>query len=182
MEKEKKNDKFHKDVLEKVEKTINNVVETGISLENVDFLYKLVDIHKDICNEEYWKIKKEDIEMRYKNYGRDPYGENEMGNYGLEGNYGRRSRDSRGRYTGRGQDMKYRGEETLGEMYRNYQGYSEGKEEYGRGNYGAKEDTMESLDYMMQSVVEFVKMLEKDATSQDEVDLIKHYTKKISGM
>lgn len=161
--------KIFTEVLETVEKTIKNVVDMGISMENVDFLFKLVDIHKDICNEDYWKAKKEDLKMRYRNYGRSSYGENrDMGDA-----YGRRSRDSRGRY---------KGEHALDEMYGNYQRYSEGKEHLSRGNYGAKNDTMDSLEYMLESVVDFVKMLEQDATSQDEVDLIRHYTKQISDM
>lgn len=172
-----------KKVTEETEKLICDILESGIHMENIDFLDKLIDIHKDIANEDYWKTKKEDIEMRYKAYGRNQYGEHDsMGNYGLEGNYGRRRRDSRGRYMERGRDTKYQGEETLSEMYRNYQGYHEGREEYGRGNYGAKEDAMESLDYMLQSVVEFIQMLEQDATSQEEVNLIKKYTRQISEM
>ena len=122
--------------------------------------------------------------MRYRNYGRN-YGENEYNNYGEysnQGNYGRRSRDSRGRYTERGRDAKYRGEEMMNEMYQNYQDYSESREEYGRGNYGAKEDTMKSLDYMLQSVVQFIEMLQQDANSQEEVELIKKYTRHISQM
>ena len=162
MEENKKD--WCKEVSEQVEKIIQTFTDEGINSGNVDYLYKLVDIHKDLANEKYWKTKEEDMKMRYRE------------------NYGRRSRDSRGRYTARGRDDKYRGEDTLSEMYRNYEGYSEGREQYSRGNYGAKEDTMESLDYMMQSVVEFVQMLEQDASSQEEVDLIKHYTKKISDM
>ena len=41
---------------------------------------------------------------------------------------------------------------------------------------------MKSLEYMLESVVEFMEMLKQDATSQEEVELIKHYSKKISQM
>ena len=112
--------------------------------------------------------------MRYREYG-------EYGNYGNE--YGRRSRDSRGRYTARGQgSRRYRGDDMMDEMYRGYHEYSEGKEEMNMGNYGAKNDTMKSLDYMLQSVVEFIEMLKKDAGSQEEVELIQEYTRHISEM
>ena len=50
------------------------------------------------------------------------------------------------------------------------------------GSYGAKEDAMKALDYMMKSVVQFIQMLEEDASSQEEIQLIKKYTKKISEM
>lgn len=47
-------------VLEKVESKINELVGTeGVKKENVDYLYKLVDIHKDLKNEKYWKVKEE---------------------------------------------------------------------------------------------------------------------------
>lgn len=60
-----------KEQVEQVEKTLNDkikeavegkiekLLETGIQASNVDYFGKLVDIHKDIENEEYWKIKKE---------------------------------------------------------------------------------------------------------------------------
>lgn len=60
-----------KEQMEQVEKTLNDkikeavegkiekLLETGIQASNVDYFGKLVDIHKDIENEEYWKIKKE---------------------------------------------------------------------------------------------------------------------------
>lgn len=111
--------------------------------------------------------------MRYREYG-------EYGNYGNE--YGRRGRDSRGRYTARGYDTKYRGEEMMNDMHEAYQEYSDGKEEMNMGNYNAKADTMKSLDYMMKSVVDFIKMLKKDANSQEEVQLIQDYTRHISEM
>jgi len=47
-------------VLEKVESKITELINTeGIKRENVDYLYKLVDIHKDLKNEKYWKVKEE---------------------------------------------------------------------------------------------------------------------------
>jgi len=52
-------------VIEKVETKIDELIKThGIKKENVDYLYKLVDIHKDLKNEEYWKVKEEYYEIR----------------------------------------------------------------------------------------------------------------------
>ena len=45
-------------LLEKVEKKISELITTnGIKKDNVDYIYKLVDIHKDLKNENYWKVK-----------------------------------------------------------------------------------------------------------------------------
>ena len=70
----------------------------------------------------------------------------------------------------------------IDDMHRSYRMYSDGREQYNRGNYGAKQDTMQSLEYMLESVVDFVEMLKDEAGSQEEMELIKHYTKKISEM
>ena len=129
-------------------------------------------------NEDYWETKKGAIEMNYREYG-EGYSEG-------YGNYGRRRRDSRGRYmAGRGGNRggrSYQGEEALEDMQEQYQRYSEGKEDMNMGNYGAHSSTMKSLEYMLESVVEFIEMLKKDAGSQEEVELIKKYTREISEM
>lgn len=42
-----------------VETELKGALEEGIQQDNIDDIGKLVDIHKDIENEEYWKIKEE---------------------------------------------------------------------------------------------------------------------------
>lgn len=153
------------------ERLMECILEEGISSDNVELLGEIVDIHKDLANEEYWKNKEEVMNMRYSNYGRDYQRE------GQSERYGRRRRDSRGRYMESGRDSQYRGHDMIDEMSEHYGNYSEG-----RGRYGAKEDTMMSLEYMLESMVDFVEMLQQDADSQEEVNLIRKYTKKISEM
>lgn len=156
---------------EKVEEQLNKLAETGITKENVDTIYKLVDIHKDIENEEYWKKKGEMMDMRYR-------GDEEYGNY-MRGDYsGGRSRDGMGRYT---RGRRYRGEDTIDEMHDHYMRYSESKES-GRGSYGHESTTMKSLEYMLESVVEFLEMLKRDAGSEEEMELIREYGRKIGNM
>lgn len=175
---------IHTQTKEETEKIIKDILDDGITNDNIDYLYKVIDIHKDLANEEYWKEKEDN--MRYRNSGRGMYGNYDMmDNYGrrdYDDSYGRRRRDSRGRFMERGRDRKYRGEEPMEDMYENYHMYLDGKDQYDRGNYGAKEDTMKSLKYMLESVVCFFDMLKEDATSQDEVELIKKYAREISEM
>lgn len=158
-------------IKEETERIMKKIAEEGLNNENIEILDKVVDIHKDLANEEYWKNKEEVMNMRYSNYGRDSYRE------GQSERYGRRRRDSRGRYMESGRGSQYRGHDMIDEMSEHYGNYSEG-----RGRYGAKEDTMMSLEYMLESMVDFVEMLKEDAESQEEVNLIKKYTKKISEM
>lgn len=149
-----------------VEKLIKTVTENGLQASNVQLLYQLIDIHKDIENEKYWKNKEEN-----NMYMRDDYRNDYRGG---------RSRDSRGRYMGDRRSESYRGQRVLDEMYDGYRNYSDGREEYDRGNYGAKGETMKSLEYMLESVTAFIEMLQHDAGSQEEVDMIKKYTRRIS--
>ena len=150
---------------EKVENGIKNIAENGIEREELDTLYKLVDIHKDLANEEYWEKKKEVIEMRYRGYDRE--------------DYGRRMRDSRGRYMARGRGRgNYGNEEPMEEMYEAYQEYSEGREQYGHDDKG----TMKALEYMLEAGVDFFEKLKEEAGSEQELNMIKHYARKISEM
>lgn len=156
-----------------VEEKINTIIgDEGIQMGNLDMLGKLIDIHKDLSNEDYWNKKKEVMEMRYREYG-DEYSYDNYGRRGVPGTGRGRGR----RYSERGRDSRYRGEETMDNMYGAYQDYSEGKERYGH-----HPSTIKSLDYMLKSVVEFIEMLKEDAGSQEEIQLIQKYTQEISDM
>lgn len=52
-----------KEIYEKLNKQIEekicNVIDAGIQTNNIDVLGKLIDIHKDLANEKYWKKKEE---------------------------------------------------------------------------------------------------------------------------
>lgn len=141
-----------------IEKTLGDISNEGISRDNVDYVFKLVDIHKDLNQEDYWEVKK----MYYRDSRRYDYDRDDM-------SYGRgRRRDSRGRY--KGHDM-------IDEMSDYYGEYMETRD--GR-SYGGREDSIKSLDYMMASVYDFVCMLEQDAKSDEEMDIIRKYARKIS--
>ena len=144
-----------------LEEKICNILDEGIQPNNIEMLDMLVDIHKDIANEEYWE-RKENY-MRYGNYDRRY---DDM-------SYGARRRDSRGRYMGH---------DKIDRMYDDYGRYMEGRDRANRGDYGAKSDALKSLEYMLESMVDFVEMLKHDATSQEEVQLIQEYTRHIAEM
>ena len=151
---------------EKVEEHINKFVEQGIQTSNIDFVYKLVDIHKDIANEKYWKIKEEKY-MNYRNYGED-YGRRYGGEYGRRGVPG----------SGRG---RYRGRDPMMEMQESYDEYSEEYDEMNRGNYGAEGGMVKSAESIMKSVTEIVEEL-SEADVPEVKHIIQKYAKKISEM
>lgn len=156
------------ELIEKVEGQLKLLNEEGVNPSNVDYIYKLIDVHKDLKNEDYWKEK---INMYRENYGNDSYGRrrDSRGRY-MESGYGRRGVPGSGR-------GRYRGEEMMDEMYSNYGEYSEG-----RDNYGADQETMKSLEKMLDSVKKFMKHLEKEASSQQEVEMIKETANEIAMM
>lgn len=158
MEEEKQ--QIEEKILKCTEQIMQQIAIEGIRCDNVDFLFKVVDIHKDLKNEIYWKEK---LDMRYREYN--------------DGNYGRRARDSRGRYmegnsygrrgvpgTGRG---RYRGEEILDEIMEKYQDYSDNHE-----NYGADNETMGSYKQMIKSFKDFFKHLKKEAVTPEQMDML----------
>lgn len=170
MEEENKNEETKEDVLIKtkseVERIIKQITEEGLQTANVELLYKLIDIHKDIENEKYWKKKEEN--MMYRDYD----------NYS-----GGRSRDSRGRYmdsygrrgvpgTGRG---RYRGYDYIDEMGEHYGNYSEGRDTYGNDH-----ETEKSFDKMLQSLEDFTYLIMQEADSPDKVEKVKRTARKIS--
>lgn len=175
MENENKEKDWCEEFTEKVEQQIKEISAEGVNTGNVDYLYRLVDIHKDLKNEEYWKEK---IDMYREGYG----------NYGDYNDYnGGRRRDSRGRYmegesygrrgvkgTGRG---RYRGEEMMDEMAYHYGNYNEGREQY-----GADEETMKSFKYMLKSFKDYYKHLKEEASSQQEVKMLEDVAREISEM
>lgn len=176
MEEENKIEETKEDVLIKtkseVERIIKQITENGLQTANVEILYKLIDIHKDIENEKYWKEKEEESMYR----GRDFF---------MDDSYnGGRSRDSRGRYmdgsygrrgvpgTGRG---RYRGYDMIEEMGEHYGDYSEG-----RDNYGNDRETEKSFDKMLQSLEDFTYLIMQEADSQDKIEKVRKTARKIS--
>lgn len=60
MEENKKEEKnTMESIKDLIEVELKSLLEVGIQQDNIDNIGKLVDIHKDIENEEYWKKKKE---------------------------------------------------------------------------------------------------------------------------
>ena len=170
LEKEESVDVLDK-LKEETESVICDILEDGIKMDNIDFLYKVIDVKKDIA-----EIEKEEQEMMYGNYGNyDNYDE-----YDRSYNGGRR-RDSRGRYMegnsyGRREyDTKYRGHDMLDEMNYSYGAYSDNNE---YGNYG--ETSTKELKKMLDCNIALIEHLKKNAKSQEEIEIIDRKVQEMS--
>lgn len=188
---EQKEQEWCKITTQKIEEQIKNLNEEGIQPNNIKYLSELVDVHKDLANEIYWK-EKIDMYRESGNYGN--YGEySEGGSYGRrgvpgsgrgrynEGSYNEGGYSEGGSYgrrgvkgTGRG---RYRGEEMMDEMMYHYGNYSEGREQY-----GADQETMKSFKYMLKSFKDYYKHLKQEASSQQEVKMLEDVAREISEM
>jgi len=149
---------MHEKLEKKTEESINKILDEGITTNNLDHLYKLVDIYKD---------GKEIENMNYGNYGeyngrgpghgsygRDEYG---RGRYGEYGNYGEN-------YGRRGYDMKYRGDDSLDRMSGEYGRYMESRQRYGAGS----QESDKSFHYMVKALEDFVMVLKEEAETPQQ--------------
>lgn len=144
-----------KELKQKAEEKIKEILENDITPNNIEHLYQLVDILKDT---------KEVESMNYGNYygnygnysgrrpGYDSYGYGEYDEYG-RGSYGRR-----------GRDMKYRGDDELDRMYGEYGRYQESRTRYGAGD----QETDKSFHYMVKSLEDFIKVLYEEAETPQQ--------------
>lgn len=181
MEENKQNEKevrLNDKVKKQVEEQIKKISDEGIQESNIALLYRLIDIHKDLENEDYWSVKKEGIEMMryddyYPNYGRRGMPGTGRGRYG-DGSYGRRGVPGSGR-------GRYRGDYAIDEMRDHYMNYSDANEETMRGNYGAEGEMIKSVEGIMKNIYEIVEEL-SETDSPDVEQIIKKYARKISEM
>lgn len=123
---------------ETTKKSIEKILNEGLTTNNLDYLYKLAKINH---------IAKEDKDM-YSDYGR--YGRTP--GHGSYGEYGRR-----------GYDMKYRGDESLDRMVGEYGRYQESK-----SRYGASEETDKSFHYMVKALEDFIMVLKEEADTPEQ--------------
>ena len=132
-------------IIEKMEESIKNLLDQGLTTSNVDNLLKLSKIKH---------YAKEDKEMNYG--GRRP-GYDTYGNYRNYGNYGVR-----------GYDMRYRGDEAIDRMSGEYERYMES-----RSRYGAGEETDKSYHYMVKALEDFINVLYEEAETEPQKQMLR---------
>lgn len=172
MEEEKKEEKEYcfENIKAVVTKELKQYSSTELNEEDLDIMYKLVDVIKDLENIDYWNCKKEAIKMRYEDYPEGRYSEGRYGRRGVPG-------------TGRGRYRDYSdGEEMIEDMRESYGAYSESRNAYRRGNYSAGQDSMEALEDTMRLFTEFAQKMIQEVDSPEAKQIIKKHLRKISQM
>ena len=140
-------------LLEKVEKALESALNNDIQASNVEYIYKLVDIHKDIYEEKYYKKEGKDMYRGYEGYS--------------EG-YGRRGVPG----SGRGRYRRYRGDDIMEEMQEHYGRYMEGR------GYGSQEED-KSFRYMIKTYKDFGMHIAEEANTQEQREMLKRATDEI---
>ena len=144
---------MHEKLEKKAEESIDKILKEGITTNNLDHLYKLVDIYKDAKEVESMNYGNySGRRAGYDTYGRDSYGRDNYEEYGRD-NYGRR-----------GYDMKYRGDDSLDRMSGEYGRYMESRERYGAGS----QETDKSFMYMVKALEDFIMVLKEEAETPQQ--------------
>ena len=138
------------EVIKKMEESIKNLLEQGLTTANVDNLVKLSKIKH---------YAKEDEQMNYN--GRRP-------GYDTYGDYYRNYRGYNEDYRARGRDMRYRGDEHIDRMANEYDRYQES-----RSRYGAGEETDKSYHYMVKALEDFIRVLYEEADSEQQKQMLR---------
>ena len=148
---------MEEELIKKTKEQIKQIIDDDINPNNVEHLYKLVDIYKDIKEVECMNYG--NYGRSYGEYGRGSYGEyNGYGNYGNYGEYGRES------YGARGRGRRYRGDDYMDRMSGEYGRYMENRERYGAGS----QETDKSFHYMVKALEDFVMVLKEEAETPQQ--------------
>lgn len=143
------------DVFEKVKKeTLKKLEEeiTANKLNNVEIVYKLVDILKDLN-----QLEGKENEDMYRDYGE--YGDN----------YGRRGVPG----TGRRRYRRYRGDDMMEEMQDHYSRYMEGR------SYGSPESD-KAFKYMVKTYEDFGMHIGEIAETPEQKEMLCRASEKVS--
>lgn len=146
------------ETIKSLEKYIESCGKVELDSVDVDYLFKVTDIYKDLK------------EVENMNNGRE-YNRG----YGDYNDYGREYNE----YSRRGVDSKYRASSYMDGMRGSYEAYEEDRNEYNtNGNYGAKEDGLKDLDAMLHYNHKLIKYIKETATSPEEKEIVKkHFNK-----
>lgn len=151
-------------ILDNVQSEIRQIGEQGINANNIDVLFKLVDIEKDI------------YEIKEKQKG----GGSMMRGYFERDNYDSRSRDRGGRYMERPRMRDDRIYQHLDRIMEGADDYQYGRDRY-RDN-GSQDRMEEGLEKLMYAVCVFVESMCDFAETPEEKEIIRRHIQKIKNV
>jgi len=163
---------------ENAEKELKAIEEKGLSQNNLDNAYKLVEIMKGVDKIDMMQDGGEYSRDRYsrdmEDYGRDDYSRNDYDN----GNSYRRGRNQRtGQYMHRPNYSRLSGDDT--DMDR----YKEMKRQYSNARDGeSKGKMLDALEDFAAGVTGMLRQILRDADCREEREIVKKYAREIVEM
>lgn len=173
-----------------IEQELDKIAEKGLTTSNLETVYKLVDMYKDLKNTEYWDQKGEYYEYVLSEmqggYSHDGYAMDED-EYSMRG----RKRDRMGRYSrndgmmhddrmrrgGRRDYFMNAGRDTM------YDRYMDSKMSYRSDkSMDSKQKLMDSLEDYMDDFTEKIKEMSRDADTAEERELINKFMTKLQNI
>lgn len=170
-------------LLEKVKKELEQIAQQGLTGNNLDITFKLVDIAKDLG--EIQKTEKGGRQMgQYDAYGRtyrdsytDDYRNSSYDRMYRDGEYGRRGVPGSGRGGYRGDDRFTR---SLDRLYEGVEDYQYGRDRYMHG--GSEQQMIDGLENMMYAVCILIETAMDAADTPEAKEAIHKHLKKIKSM
>lgn len=164
---------MHK-LYEDVKRELREIDENGITANNLEAVYKLVDIAKDLC--EIKKCEEEEMEKRgrHSGYGNYSYMDRSYEGYGIRD--GRR--DDYDPYGNSYPKMRYnnvdpRMTEFVNRIMEDSDMYAYGRQKYRES--GNRERMHDGLDKLMYSICAFVKGIEEFAETPEEKEIVRKH-------
>lgn len=172
-------------ILENVQREMKQIGEQGINANNIDVLYKLVDIEKDIYEiKEKQKEGGKDSMMRGGYMDRDNYGARGRDGRYMDGRGGGNSSGysdggygARGNYRGGYDDRIYQHLDRIMEGADDYQ--------YGRDRYrdsGSQDRMEEGLEKLMYALCVFIESMADFAETPEEKEIIRRHIQKMKNL
>lgn len=152
-------------LLDNIDKELCCIAEQGINNGNIENLFKLIDIKKDIVT---INAMEDEAEMRY--YDDNPYSYFESGS-----RYGRGNGMSNMTRRYRGRDNRFN--ERLERIMEGADAYQYGRDRYRDGGSGERME--EGLEELMYAVCTFVESISDFAETPEEKEIIRKHIQKI---
>lgn len=168
-----------------LEDKIQEYADRGLTTANVDLVYKMADILKDMKNIAYWDVKSTYYEDQLGSGYSGDYPDNYSSADGYSG--ARRRRDSRGRYSRdsgeRGYSYDSGGRDYTDRDDEMYSRYRQSKQSYRNGG-GAecKQRLMNTLEDYMEGFSKKMEEMLRDSDCSEERETIQRYLHKLKNL
>ena len=161
---------MHK-LYEDIKRELREIDENGININNLDAVFKLADIAKDLC--EIIKCEEGEMNMRERH---DGYGSYMDGGYGMRDTYrpsGYGTQYNPGHMGNRYNGMDPRISDHINRIMEDTDMYQYGRQRYRES--GSRDKLHEGIEKLMYSICTFIKGIEEFAETPEEKEIVRKH-------